>query len=172
MAPAADKHRDASRYSISAGASIQRLKRPPRWGAANVRSEHGQVQEGSASGDFGRGYLRLTAIMLRHKYPKRRGQPNILAFMLVDDAEVSDLFFGASPRDILSRSLLRENRLRPPTLKLMGTRRHQFSDQCNQGWRKSYGRPRRAFVPHAKAYNETPNIPTPLACPPGSFQEP
>ena len=27
--------------------------------------------------------------MLRHKYPKRRGQPNILAFMLVDDAEQS-----------------------------------------------------------------------------------
>ena len=32
---------------------------------------------------------RLTAIMLRHKYPKRRGKRNILAFMLVDDAEQS-----------------------------------------------------------------------------------
>jgi hypothetical protein len=32
--------------------------------------------------------LRLAAIMLRHKYPKRRGERNVRAFMLVDDAEL------------------------------------------------------------------------------------
>ena len=34
---------------------------------------------------------RLTAIVLCHKYPKRRGKRNILAFVLVDDAEQSAL---------------------------------------------------------------------------------
>ena len=33
--------------------------------------------------------LRLTAIMPRHEYPKRRGKRNIHAFMLINDTEQS-----------------------------------------------------------------------------------
>jgi hypothetical protein len=51
-----------------------------RWrGSAVVNTRIGRL----------RAWICQLAIMLRHEYPQRRGKRNILAFMLVDDAEQS-----------------------------------------------------------------------------------